>query len=103
MAISQKLFAYTELKLKSFSFKWTRNSENKENRRPIKVRGPSGEMTWNDPDCPTIPISSGLSRFCLKIPNPDQSYAIGIGKIPISTRVVMFSLNSHKRKRMQNT
>ena len=22
-------------------------------------------------NCPTIPISSGLSRFCLKIPNPD--------------------------------
>ena len=41
---------------------------------------------------------AGLSRFCLKIPNPDQ-YAIGIGKIPISTRVVIFSSNSHKRKR----
>ena len=31
-------------------------------------------------------------------PNPDQ-YAIGIGNIPISTRVVIFSSNSHKRKR----
>ena len=41
-------------------------------------------------DCPTIPILSGLSRFCLKIPNPDL-YAIGIGKIPISTGVVIFS------------
>ena len=49
-------------------------------------------------DCLTIPISSELSRFFLKIPNPDQ-YAIGIGKIQISTRVVMFSSNSHKRKR----
>ena len=50
-------------------------------------------------DCPTIPILSELSRsVCLKIPNPDQ-YAIGIGKIPISTRVVIFSSNSHKRKR----
>ena len=36
------------------------------------------------PDCPTIPISSGLSRFCLKIPNPDQ-YPVGIGKIAILT------------------
>ena len=50
------------------------------------------------PDCPTIPISSGLSQFCLKISNSDQ-YAIGIGKIPISTHVVIFSSNSHKRKR----
>ena len=49
-------------------------------------------------DRPTIPISSGLSRFCFKIPNPDQ-YAIGIGKIPISTLVVIFSSNSHKRKK----
>ena len=48
-------------------------------------------------DCPTIPILSGLSRFFLKIPNPDQ-YAIGIGKIPNSTRVVIFSSNLHKRK-----
>ena len=31
-------------------------------------------------------------------PNPDQ-YAIGKGNIPISTRVVIFSSNSHKRKR----
>ena len=30
-------------------------------------------------ECPTIPISSGLSRFCLKIPNPDAS-SVGIGK-----------------------
>ena len=29
-------------------------------------------------NCPTIPISSGSSRFCSEIPNPDQ-YAIGIG------------------------
>ena len=35
--------------------------------------------------CPTIPISSGLSQFCLKILNPDQ-YAIGIGKIRILTQ-----------------
>ena len=47
-------------------------------------------------DCPTIPISSGLSCLFLKIPNPDQ-YAIGIGKIPILTRLVIFSSNSHKR------
>ena len=44
------------------------------------------------PDCLNIPISSRLSRFCLKIPNPT-------GKVPISTRVVIFSSNSHKRKR----
>ena len=30
-------------------------------------------------ECPTIPISSGLSRFCLKIPNPDAT-SVGIGK-----------------------
>ena len=35
-----------------------------------------------------------LSRFCLIIPNPDH-YAIGIGKIPISTRIVIFSSNSY--------
>ena len=35
-------------------------------------------------DCPTIPISSGLPRFCLKISNLDQ-YMIGIGKISILT------------------
>ena len=44
----------------------------------------------HDSDGPTIPISLGLSRFCLNIPNPDQ-YVIGMGKIPISTRVVIFS------------
>ena len=49
-------------------------------------------------DCPSIPVSSRLSRFCLKIPNPNQ-YAIRIGKIPISTRAVIFSSNSHKSKR----
>ena len=65
--------------------------------------GPHGEIEkgcdhGGVPDCPAILISSGLSRFCLKIPNPDQ-YAIGVGKIPISTSVVIFSSNSHKRKR----
>ena len=48
-------------------------------------------------DCPSILISLGLSQFCLKIPNPYQ-YAIGIGKVPILTRAVIFSSNSHKRK-----
>ena len=52
--------------------------------------------------CPIIPILSGLSQFCLKIPNPDQ-YAIRIGKIPISIRVVIFSSNSQiKEHKMQN-
>lgn len=41
-------------------------------------------------DCPTIPISLGLSRFALKIQNPEQ-YAIGIGKIPILTSFLIFS------------
>ena len=50
-------------------------------------------------DCSTILISSGLSRFCLKIPNPDQ-YAIGIGKIPISTRVVIFPSNSEENTKV---
>ena len=58
----------------------------------------SSSFDWRIAECPTIPISSGLSRFCLKIPNPDQ-YAIGIRKIPISSHVVIFSSNSHKRKR----
>ena len=53
-------------------------------------------------DCPTITISSGLSQFCSKIPNPDQC-AIGIGKIPISTRVVIFSFILIKENEMQNT
>ena len=53
-------------------------------------------------DFPTIPISSGLSRVCLKIPNPDQ-YAIGIRKIPISTRVVIFLTILIKENEMQNT
>lgn len=35
-------------------------------------------------DCPTIPISSGLPRFCLKISNLDQ-YMIRTGKISILT------------------
>ena len=30
---------------------------------------------------------------------PGDQYEIGVGKIPISTRVVIFSSNSHKRKR----
>ena len=45
-------------------------------------------------DCQTIPMSSGFSRFCLKIPNPDQ-YAIGIGKILILTLVLILSMNSY--------
>ena len=48
-------------------------------------------------DCPSnIPISSGLSRFCLKISNTDQN-AIGIGKITTFTSFcddVLFSSNS---------
>ena len=55
-------------------------------------------FTWVFSDCPTILILLGLSQFCLKIPNPNQ-YAIRIGKIPISTRVVIFLSNYHKRKR----
>ena len=31
-------------------------------------------------ECPTIPVSSGLSRFCLKIPNPDAITSVGIEK-----------------------
>ena len=41
-------------------------------------------------DCPTIPISSGLPRFCLKISNLDQ-YMIRTGKISILT-----SLTEHQ-------
>ena len=57
----------------------------------IELAGPTSRFL--KADCPTIPISSEVSRFCLKIPNPDQ-YAIGIGKIPISTRIVILSSNS---------
>ena len=51
-------------------------------------------------DCPTILISGypGLCRFYLKIPNPFQC-AVTIGKTSISTRVVIFLSNPHKRKR----
>ena len=45
-------------------------------------------QSWLFTHCPTIPISSGFSRFCLKIPNPDQ-YAIGIGKITIFKSVLI--------------
>ena len=45
-------------------------------------------------DCQTIPMSSEFSRFCLKIPNPDQ-YAIGIGKIPILTPALILHMNSY--------
>ena len=69
------------------------------------------ELTWNKfivtvwhlieatctlqfPDCLTIPISSGFSWFCLKIPNPDR-YAIRTGKIPILIiRFSYFQMNS---------
>ena len=36
-------------------------------------------MVQHNAECPNIPISSGLSRFCLKIPNPDAT-SVGIGK-----------------------
>ena len=51
-------------------------------------------------DCPAILISGhpGLSRFCLKIPNPYKC-AVTIGKTSISTRVVIFLSSPHKRKR----
>ena len=39
-------------------------------------------------DCPTIPISSGLSRFCLQIPNPHE-YAMGV----LKSAPVKFALN----------
>ena len=39
-----------------------------------------------------------IIAILLENPQSDQ-YSIGIGKIPISTRVVIFSPNSHKRKR----
>ena len=42
------------------------------------------------------PQSLGFSRFCLKIPNPDQ-YAIGIGKILILTSVWCFQMNSYDK------
>ena len=69
------------------------------------------ELTWNRfivpvwhrieatctlqfPDCLTIPISSGFSWFCLKIPNPNR-YAIRTGKIPIlMIRFSYFQMNS---------
>ena len=67
-------------------------------RVPYTSFGKARCLPQPNTDCPTIPISSGLSQFCLKILNHDQ-YAIGTGKIPISTRVVILSSNSHKRKR----
>ena len=50
---------------------------------------------WEEsgPDSPTIPLSPGFSRFCLKILNPNQ-YAIGMGKIAILTSVLIFWMNS---------
>ena len=45
---------------------------------------PAPTAVWHFTVCATNPISSGFSRFCLKIPNPD-AYAVGIGKIPTLT------------------
>ena len=45
-------------------------------------------LVFQIPDCPTILISLGSSRFCLKIPNPNQ-YSIGTGKILTVTSVVI--------------
>ena len=44
----------------------------------IIIRKKSGNIK-STAECPTIPISSGLSRFCLKIPNPKVT-SVGIGK-----------------------
>ena len=56
----------------------------------VLFSSPTLYQTAATPECPTIPISSGLTRFCMKFPNPDQ-HAIGIGKIN--------NKNKNKRKR----
>ena len=54
------------------------------------LRSPEVGISVYSTDCPTIPISSAFSQFCLKILNSDQ-HAIGMGKIPILTSVLIFS------------
>lgn len=47
-------------------------------------------VTMASMGCPTIPISSGLSRFCLRIPT---NFAIRIGKIQIYHLFWFFQMN----------
>ena len=57
-------------------------------RQPLTtVNQEKGRCTRTD--CQTIPILSGLARFCSKIRNPDQ-HAIRKGKIPILTSILIF-------------
>ena len=58
-------------------------------REPPGFRSPGVGISVDSTDCPTIPISPGFSRFCLKILNSDQ-HAIRIGRIPILTSVLIF-------------
>ena len=42
-----------------------------------------------------ISIWSGLPRFCLKIPNPESRYAVGVGTSTILTTFQIFSSHSN--------
>ena len=65
-----------------------------------QLNGMSEEQPSYSFSCSSFSLSNhpdfvGIIPILLE--NPE--YAIGIVKIPISTRVVIFSSNSHKRKR----
>ena len=83
--ISLKVILYilNQLRIKNNTMWQNLNQEYTTGWHPQQILFPHIKNYPCKPDCPTLPIWSGLSRFCLKIP-------IGIGEIQISTRVAEY-------------